>query len=130
MIFHMWCWLYLCGVSCPWAIGRDDVINALQAFQNLSDETRLGIVLLLKEMGELCVYESAARRWISQPKICAMAMLRENGFFWMRKQGKWVLSYHRICMGGTGNRAGLVKPTGIVQTIARKLASSKLFWKR
>jgi DNA-binding transcriptional ArsR family regulator len=27
----------------------------LQLFKSLSDETRLGIVLLLKEMGELCV---------------------------------------------------------------------------
>ncbi|PWD12616.1 transcriptional regulator, partial [Salmonella enterica subsp. enterica serovar Weslaco] len=29
-------------------------LNALQLFKNLSDETRLGIVLLLREMGELC----------------------------------------------------------------------------
>ncbi|MBL1728769.1 ArsR family transcriptional regulator, partial [Klebsiella pneumoniae] len=30
-------------------------LATLQLFKNLSDETRLGIVLLLREMGELCV---------------------------------------------------------------------------
>ncbi|EEW0736163.1 TPA: As(III)-sensing metalloregulatory transcriptional repressor ArsR, partial [Klebsiella pneumoniae] len=30
-------------------------IASLQLFKILSDETRLGIVLLLREMGELCV---------------------------------------------------------------------------
>ena len=30
-------------------------LTSLQLFKNLSDETRLGIVLILKEMGELCV---------------------------------------------------------------------------
>ena len=31
--------------------------TSLQLFKNLSDETRPGIVLLLREMGELCVYD-------------------------------------------------------------------------
>ncbi len=31
------------------------IFTALQLFKNLSDETRLGIVLLLREMGEVCV---------------------------------------------------------------------------
>ncbi|KTG52392.1 arsenic resistance operon repressor, partial [Klebsiella pneumoniae] len=30
-------------------------LTALKLFKNLSDETRLGIVLLLRELGELCV---------------------------------------------------------------------------
>ncbi|ELW9471115.1 ArsR family transcriptional regulator, partial [Enterobacter asburiae] len=30
-------------------------LTSLMLFKTLSDETRLGIVLLLREMGELCV---------------------------------------------------------------------------
>ncbi len=37
-------------------------LTPLQLFKNLSDETRLGIVLLLREMGELCV----GSVWISK----------------------------------------------------------------
>lgn len=33
---------------------------SLQLFKSLSDETRLGIVLLLREMGELCVCDLCA----------------------------------------------------------------------
>ena len=38
-------------------------------FKNLSDETRLGIVLMLKEMGELCVCDLCTALEQSQPKI-------------------------------------------------------------
>ncbi|MCA8636804.1 ArsR family transcriptional regulator, partial [Escherichia coli] len=44
-------------------------IIALQLFKNLSDETRLGIVLLLREMGELCVCDLCTALEQSQPKI-------------------------------------------------------------
>lgn len=37
------------------------LLTSLQLFKNLSDETRLGIVLLLREMGELCVCDLALR---------------------------------------------------------------------
>jgi hypothetical protein len=40
-------------------------LTPLQLFKNLSDETRLGIVLLLKEMGS-CACAISARRWISR----------------------------------------------------------------
>lgn len=52
-------------------------LTPLQLFKNLSDETRLGIVLLLKEMGELCVCDLCAALDQSQPKISRhLAMLR------------------------------------------------------
>lgn len=44
-------------------------LTSLQLFKNLSDETRLGIVLLLREMGELCVCDLCAALDQSQPKI-------------------------------------------------------------
>ncbi|MFO5512354.1 metalloregulator ArsR/SmtB family transcription factor, partial [Klebsiella pneumoniae] len=52
----------------------------LQLFKNLADETRLGIVLLLKARGELCVCDLCTALAQSQPKISRhLAMLRESG---------------------------------------------------
>ncbi|ECP5634686.1 As(III)-sensing metalloregulatory transcriptional repressor ArsR, partial [Salmonella enterica] len=66
-------------------------ISPLQLFKTLSDETRLGIVLLLREMGELCVCDLCTALEQSQPKISRhLAMLRESGLLLDRKQGKWV----------------------------------------
>ena len=63
----------------------------LQLFKNLADETRLGIVLLLKARGELCVCDLCTALAQSQPKISRhLAMLRESGLLLYRKQGKWV----------------------------------------
>ncbi|MEO3989879.1 metalloregulator ArsR/SmtB family transcription factor [Pseudocitrobacter cyperus] len=66
-------------------------LNALQLFKILSDETRLSIVLLLRESGELCVCDLCTALQQSQPKISRhLAMLRESGLLLGRKQGKWV----------------------------------------
>ena len=63
----------------------------LQLFKNLADETRLGIVLLLKARGELCVCDLCTALAQSQPKISRhLAMLRGSGLLLDRKQGKWV----------------------------------------
>lgn len=63
----------------------------LQLFKNLADETRLGIVLLLKARGELCVCDLCTALAQSQHKISRhLAMLRESGLLLDRKQGKWV----------------------------------------
>lgn len=66
-------------------------LNALKLFKILSDETRLNIVLLLRESGELCVCDLCTTLKQSQPKISRhLAMLRESGLLQDRKQGKWV----------------------------------------
>lgn len=66
-------------------------LNALKLFKILSDETRLSIVLLLRESGELCVCDLCTTLKQSQPKISRhLAMLRESGLLLDRKQGKWV----------------------------------------
>ncbi len=44
-------------------------LTPLQLFKNLSDETRLNIILLLKASGELCVCELCHRLNEAQPKI-------------------------------------------------------------
>ena len=64
---------------------------AIQLFKILAAETRLGIVLLLSELGELCVCDLCTALDQSQPKISRhLAMLRESGLLLDRKQGKWV----------------------------------------
>jgi ArsR family transcriptional regulator len=66
-------------------------LTALQLFKNMSDDTRLTIILLLKQAGELCVCELTAALELSQPKISRhLAMLRESGLLQDRRSGKWV----------------------------------------
>ncbi|WP_215845240.1 metalloregulator ArsR/SmtB family transcription factor [Candidatus Pantoea bituminis] len=63
----------------------------LQLFKNLSDETRLSLVLLLREKGELCVCELSSTLNESQPKISRhLALLRESGLLIDRRDGKWI----------------------------------------
>ena len=65
-------------------------LTPLQLFKNLSDETRLSIILLLRESGELCVCELCNTLNESQPKISRhLAMLRESGLLLDRRAGKW-----------------------------------------
>ncbi|WP_145567049.1 metalloregulator ArsR/SmtB family transcription factor [Yersinia aleksiciae] len=66
-------------------------LTPLQLFKNLSDETRLSIILLLRESGELCVCELCNTLNESQPKISRhLAMLRESGLLLDRRAGKWI----------------------------------------
>ncbi|HKN05272.1 MAG TPA: metalloregulator ArsR/SmtB family transcription factor [Buttiauxella sp.] len=63
----------------------------VQLFKTLSDETRLSIVMLLREAGELCVCDICAATGESQPKISRhMAILREFELVTDRREGKWV----------------------------------------
>lgn len=66
-------------------------LNPLQLFKTLSDETRLSLVLLLREKGELCVCELTSILRESQPKISRhLALLRDNGLVIDRRDGKWI----------------------------------------
>ncbi|TPG64986.1 metalloregulator ArsR/SmtB family transcription factor [Ewingella americana] len=70
-------------------------LSSLLLFKNLSDETRLSIVMLLREAGELCVCEIIGVLNESQPKISRhLAMLRETGLLMDRRDGKWI--YYRL----------------------------------
>ena len=69
--------------------------HPLEVFKILSDATRLTIVMLLREQGELCVCDICAVTAESQPKISRhMAILREGGLVLDRREGKWV--YYRL----------------------------------
>ncbi|QBH96307.1 metalloregulator ArsR/SmtB family transcription factor [Limnobaculum zhutongyuii] len=66
-------------------------LTPLQLFKTLSDETRLTIVLLLKDSHELCVCELCEILKLPQPKISRhLAMLRETGILLDRREGKWI----------------------------------------
>jgi len=66
-------------------------LNPLQFFKTLSDETRLNLVLLLREKGELCVCELTSILRESQPKISRhLAILRDSGLLIDRRDGKWI----------------------------------------
>lgn len=101
-------------------------LMALQLFKNLSDETRLGIVLLLRTMGELCVCDLCTALDQSQPKISRhLAMLRESGLLLDRKQGKWVhyrLSPHIPSWAAQVIEQAWLSQQDEVLVIARKLA--------
>ncbi|PLO06368.1 transcriptional regulator, partial [Klebsiella pneumoniae] len=53
------------------------MLQPVQLFKILSDETRLAIVMILRESGELCVCDICATISESQPKVSRhMAILR------------------------------------------------------
>ncbi|WP_410750699.1 transcriptional regulator [Citrobacter sp. U14242] len=67
------------------------MLQPVQLFKILSDETRLAIVMLLRESGELCVCDICAATSESQPKISRhMAVLREAKLVLDRREGKWI----------------------------------------
>lgn len=101
-------------------------LACLQLFKNLSDETRLGIVLLLREMGELCVCDLCTALEQSQPKISRhLAMLRESGLLLDCKQGKWV--YYRLSPHMPSWAAQVIEQAWLsqqddIKALARKLS--------
>lgn len=69
--------------------------NPLIFFKSLSDETRLGVLMLLAAEGELCVCELTEALDVSQPKISRhLALLRQQGMITDSRQGTWI--YYRI----------------------------------
>ncbi len=64
-------------------------------FQMLADSTRLRIVALLQDHGELCVCELTHALSLSQPKISRhLGQLRESELVEARRSGRWM--YYRI----------------------------------
>nr|WED68860.1 metalloregulator ArsR/SmtB family transcription factor [Pectobacterium colocasium] len=67
------------------------MLQPVQLFKILSDETRLSIILLLREAGELCVCDICSATVESQPKISRhIAILRESGLVLDCREGKWI----------------------------------------
>lgn len=89
-------------------------LTPLQLFKNLSDETRLNIILLLKASGELCVCELCHRLNEAQPKISRhLAMLRASGLLLDRRAGKWV--HYRLSPHIPAWAAAIIEQTNLSQ---------------
>ena len=70
-------------------------MQSLQLFKCLADETRLQIMLLVQNQGELCVGELVEALEISQPKASRhLANLRDCELLDIRKSGQWV--FYRV----------------------------------
>lgn len=91
------------------------MLHPLQLFKTLSDETRLAIVMLLREAGELCVCDPAPQppsRSLKSPatwRCCASpgwlsTVAREVGLLPFVSQ--------HACMGGNRYRQQLELPAG------------------
>ena len=66
-------------------------MNPESFFKQVSDVTRLRILMLLQPRGELCVCEFTHALELSQPKISRhLATLREAGVVIARRSGKWM----------------------------------------
>ena len=78
------------------------MLHPLQLFKTLSDETRLSIVMLLREAGELCVCDLCSATTESQPKVSRhMALLRESGLVIDRREGSGSITVClRTCLRG------------------------------
>ncbi len=71
------------------------MIDPLQFYKDLADETRLKSLLLIQREGELCVCELMAALNEVQPKISRhLALLRNNKVVLDRRQGQWI--YYRM----------------------------------
>lgn len=69
--------------------------NPVTFFKALADETRLSVLMLLADQGELCVCELVEALQVSQPKISRhLALLRQQAIISDRRQGIWV--HYRI----------------------------------
>lgn len=64
------------------------MLQPVQLFKILSDETRLAIMMLLRESGEMCMCDICAATAESQPKISRhRAILREAELVLDRREG-------------------------------------------
>jgi len=67
------------------------IMDHVQFFKCLSDETRLSIVLLIAQNKEQCVCDLTDKLQLSQPKISRhLALLRSCGLLNDRRQSQWV----------------------------------------
>lgn len=67
------------------------VMNPVQFYKCLADDTRLRCLLLILQEQELCVCELTVALRLSQPKVSRhLAHLRQAGLLLDHKQGSWV----------------------------------------
>lgn len=95
-------------------------IQPEQFFKTLSDPTRLRVLVLLAQEGELCVCELTHALDEIQPKISRhLALLREAEVVLDRRQGQWI--YYRL------NPELPAWATSVLHETARGIGEQKLF---
>ncbi len=80
------------------ATSRPDLARAATLFHALSDETRLGIVAMLRD-GEQCVCDLQEALDAAQSRLSFhLRVLKEAGLVEDRREGRW--SYYRLTPAG------------------------------
>ena len=89
-------------------------VSPLQLFKSLSDETRLSLVLLLREKGELCVCELTSVLKETQPKISRhLALL--GWFLTVGKENGSTIVCRLICRRGQRRLSNrLISASGMI----------------
>lgn len=82
------------------------MLQPVQLFKILSDETRLAIVMLLRESGELCVCDICAATTESQPKfpVTWLSCVRLNWYWTVGKGNGFTTVSHPTCPHGPARR--------------------------
>ena len=66
-------------------------MDPVSFYKCLAEPTRLQCLLLIEQLGELCVCELTTATDLSQPKVSRhLAQLRECGLLHSSKRGQWV----------------------------------------
>lgn len=67
------------------------IMNQIDFFKCLADQTRLDILMFIVQNGERCVCDLTAYLNLSQPKISRhLALLRQHKILQDRRQGQWI----------------------------------------
>ena len=70
---------------------ESEAVQPQTLFKCMSDDTRLALLLLIEQHGELCVCELTEALQLSQPKVSRhLAQLRECNLLVGEKRGQWV----------------------------------------
>lgn len=103
------------------SIANTDLARAAAVFHALSDETRLAIVVLLKD-GERCVCELMDSLQSAQSRLSFhLKVLKESGLVSDRKEGRW--SYYTLVPGSLDGLEDLIEdlsPSSAVRAVRAK----------
>lgn len=93
--------------------------RASQLFHALSDETRLGILEMLRD-GERCVCDLQEELEAAQSRLSFhLKVLKEAGLVTDRREGRW--SYYTLVPAALGEAHDLVRSLATERPVGRKL---------
>ncbi len=88
-----------------------------EVFKALGDPTRLQIIQMLAEQGEVCVCRMVEALGMNQPAISQhMAKLKQTGLVRHRKQGQWIYYSLNIDKLKTGPLAFLSEAVALAES--------------